>query len=267
MRSLGGEEWADWLRRHGLVGLEGIDSRSLVLRLRDSGAMRAAAVSDETRAPRRRGARAGSRAALDGRTGARRAGVDARGIRLRGERLTARRRRRLRREALDLPPPREGGSGRDGRPAHRVGRRARAVRRRPPLERARGPGAPARGGRHRARAPRPRSRSSGSASAISSSASRPGTRRTSSPSATAAPTIRFSSAGPAAFSSRARTTASRSRPPRARRRRTSRSTTARSRASTSPSCSARSVQFHPEAGPGPHDAWPILEDWVEELRR
>ena len=29
---------------------------------------------------------------------------------------------------------------------------------------------------------------------------------------------------------------------------------------------ARSVQFHPEAGPGPHDAWPILERWVEELR-
>jgi carbamoyl-phosphate synthase small subunit len=47
MRSLGGEDWADWLRQHGLVGLEGIDSRSLVLRLRDSGAMRAAAVADE----------------------------------------------------------------------------------------------------------------------------------------------------------------------------------------------------------------------------
>jgi len=28
---------------------------------------------------------------------------------------------------------------------------------------------------------------------------------------------------------------------------------------------ARSVQFHPEAGPGPHDAWPILEEWVEGL--
>jgi carbamoyl-phosphate synthase small subunit len=29
---------------------------------------------------------------------------------------------------------------------------------------------------------------------------------------------------------------------------------------------ARSVQFHPEAGPGPHDAWPIVAGWVEELR-
>ena len=26
------------------------------------------------------------------------------------------------------------------------------------------------------------------------------------------------------------------------------------------------VQFHPEAGPGPHDAWPILESFVQELR-
>jgi carbamoyl-phosphate synthase small subunit len=29
---------------------------------------------------------------------------------------------------------------------------------------------------------------------------------------------------------------------------------------------ARSVQFHPEAGPGPHDARPLIDDWVEELR-
>jgi len=28
---------------------------------------------------------------------------------------------------------------------------------------------------------------------------------------------------------------------------------------------ACSVQFHPEAGPGPHDAWPIIERWVEEV--
>jgi carbamoyl-phosphate synthase small subunit len=33
-----------------------------------------------------------------------------------------------------------------------------------------------------------------------------------------------------------------------------------------PELRARSVQFHPEAGPGPHDAWPILEHWVEEVR-
>jgi carbamoyl-phosphate synthase small subunit len=28
---------------------------------------------------------------------------------------------------------------------------------------------------------------------------------------------------------------------------------------------ARSVQFHPEAGPGPHDAWPLISHWVEEV--
>jgi carbamoyl-phosphate synthase small subunit len=28
---------------------------------------------------------------------------------------------------------------------------------------------------------------------------------------------------------------------------------------------ARSVQFHPEAGPGPHDAWPLIDRWVEEV--
>jgi carbamoyl-phosphate synthase small subunit len=33
-----------------------------------------------------------------------------------------------------------------------------------------------------------------------------------------------------------------------------------------PELRARSVQFHPEAGPGPHDAWPILTGFVEELR-
>jgi carbamoyl-phosphate synthase small subunit len=32
-----------------------------------------------------------------------------------------------------------------------------------------------------------------------------------------------------------------------------------------PELRARSVQFHPEAGPGPHDAWPILTSWVEEV--
>ena len=47
MRSLGGDEWAAWLREHGLVGFDGIDTRSLVLKLRESGALRAAAVSDE----------------------------------------------------------------------------------------------------------------------------------------------------------------------------------------------------------------------------
>ncbi len=28
---------------------------------------------------------------------------------------------------------------------------------------------------------------------------------------------------------------------------------------------ARSLQFHPEAGPGPHDAWSEIEGWVQEI--
>ena len=28
---------------------------------------------------------------------------------------------------------------------------------------------------------------------------------------------------------------------------------------------ARSLQFHPEAGPGPHDSWPLIERWVKEV--
>jgi len=32
-----------------------------------------------------------------------------------------------------------------------------------------------------------------------------------------------------------------------------------------PHLRARSLQFHPEAGPGPHDARPLLEGWVEEV--
>jgi carbamoyl-phosphate synthase small subunit len=34
-----------------------------------------------------------------------------------------------------------------------------------------------------------------------------------------------------------------------------------------PELRARSVQFHPEAGPGPHDARLLLAEWVEEVRR
>jgi carbamoyl-phosphate synthase small subunit len=32
-----------------------------------------------------------------------------------------------------------------------------------------------------------------------------------------------------------------------------------------PELRARSLQFHPEAGPGPHDAWSLIERWVDEL--
>jgi carbamoyl-phosphate synthase small subunit len=51
MRQLGGPEWAAWLREHDLVGLEQVDTRALVLHVREGGAMRAAAVADEAKLP------------------------------------------------------------------------------------------------------------------------------------------------------------------------------------------------------------------------
>ena len=46
MRRLGGAEWAEWLGGHGVVALDEIDTRALTLHLRDAGSMRAAIVSD-----------------------------------------------------------------------------------------------------------------------------------------------------------------------------------------------------------------------------
>jgi carbamoyl-phosphate synthase small subunit len=45
MREARGPEWTDWLHDRGLVALTRVDTRSLVLHLRDQGAMRAAAVA------------------------------------------------------------------------------------------------------------------------------------------------------------------------------------------------------------------------------
>jgi carbamoyl-phosphate synthase small subunit len=47
MREARGPAWTDWLHGRGLVALSGIDTRTLVLHLRDSGAMRAIAVAGE----------------------------------------------------------------------------------------------------------------------------------------------------------------------------------------------------------------------------
>jgi carbamoyl-phosphate synthase small subunit len=32
-----------------------------------------------------------------------------------------------------------------------------------------------------------------------------------------------------------------------------------------PELRARSIQFHPEAGPGPHDAYSLIDAWVDEV--
>ncbi|HVC88430.1 MAG TPA: glutamine-hydrolyzing carbamoyl-phosphate synthase small subunit [Gaiellaceae bacterium] len=47
MREARGPAWTDWLHERGLVALTGIDTRSLVLHLRERGAMRAAAVTGD----------------------------------------------------------------------------------------------------------------------------------------------------------------------------------------------------------------------------
>jgi carbamoyl-phosphate synthase small subunit len=46
MREARGPQWTDWLHEKGVVALTGVDTRSLVLHLRERGAMRAAVVSD-----------------------------------------------------------------------------------------------------------------------------------------------------------------------------------------------------------------------------
>lgn len=46
MRESRGPDWTEWLTRHGVVALSGIDTRSLVLHLRERGSMRAGAVAD-----------------------------------------------------------------------------------------------------------------------------------------------------------------------------------------------------------------------------
>ena len=48
MREARGPAWTDWLRERGVVALTGIDTRSLVLHLRDEGAMPAVAVANES---------------------------------------------------------------------------------------------------------------------------------------------------------------------------------------------------------------------------
>src|SRR5207244_4783080 len=47
MREARGPEWTDWLREHGVVALTGIDTRSLVLHLRDAGSAPGIAVASD----------------------------------------------------------------------------------------------------------------------------------------------------------------------------------------------------------------------------
>ena len=207
----------------------------------------------------------GARAAGDGGARARGGGLDARAVRLsrRGPGAIAVvdygcKRSILRRLA-------RCGRGRDRLPARRRRRRARGLRRRPALERPRRPGAARGRGRRRCATcsavsrprdlPRPPAARARDRPRDVQAPVRPPRRQ---PSGARA-------ARRAACSSRARTTASPSR------RREDREATHVSLYDGTveglelPELRARSVQFHPEAGPGPHDAWPIIERWVEEV--
>ena len=112
----------------------------------------------------------------------------------------------------------------------------------------------------RRRHPRPARRGAGLRHLPRPPAARHRPRRrapTSCRSATTAATTRCAASPPARSRSPARTTttpSSTARWRRAPRSPTSTSTTAWSRASRAPTCPAFSVQYHPEAGPGPHDA-------------
>ena len=261
MRRLGGEEWAGWLAERGIVALDEIDTRALVLRLRSRARCAAVVVADEEALP---GGRRSNRCGPAGRwrASARRAGSPdgalpfqedgGRGVALvdYGRKRSILRRLEAAGAAVTVHPPTSDAD------------ELAALRRRAARERPRRP----RAAREESRSCEllGRSRCSASASVTSCSGSRPGTTYKLR-SAIAARTTRSRPAhGRVLVTSQNHGFAvDRPTPPR---RRTSRSTTARSRASTSPTSRARSVQFHPEAGPGPHDAWPIIERWVEELR-
>ena len=156
MREARGPEWTDWLREHGIVALTGIDTRSLVLHLRDAGS----APADRGRVgPRgRAGDRARGTAALDARARARRRRLDGRAVRLRGGGPRADRRRGLRRQELGAAAARQGGRGGHRPPARHGRRRARRLRRRPSLAGPRRSRAARRGDRDGEAAARPDAR-------------------------------------------------------------------------------------------------------------
>ena len=264
MREARGPAWTDWLHDRGVVALSGIDTRSLVLHLRQAGSMRAIAMAGEASLDGGADERRGPSPQMAGRALA--AKVSTREpVRVLGHGPRADRGRRLRLQALDPEPARLVGSRGHGLSARRGRRRARPLRRRAALERPR-------------RSERPRGRDSDSLALGRTCPDSRDLPRAPAPcardrardiQASVRPSRRESprrrARRPAGCSSPPRTTASRLRRARRARRRTSRSTTRPSRGFEYPELRARSVQFHPEAGPGPHDAWGLIDGWIEEV--
>ena len=137
MREARGPEWTSWLQEHGIVALTGIDTRSLVLRLRDGGAMRAVAAAgeldeaDALDAVRARPTMEGAALVAQVSTPEPYVYCDAGTLRV----AVA----RLRLQALDPAPPRRRRRARHRLPAHGRCRGVARLRRRPPFERPRRP--------------------------------------------------------------------------------------------------------------------------------
>ena len=265
MREARGPAWTDWLHEHGIVGAVR-DRHALARPAPARRRARCASVAVAGDGSTDEAVRAVQRAAGDGGPRARRGRLDARAVRLRaraaavrvavvdygckrsilrrlaargrrGHGLPARRRRRRARGATTASCSRtapatrsRSGRGRDDPRAARQGAGARHLPR-PPAARARD---------------RPRDVQ---AAVRPPRREPPGARPPRRPRARDEPEPRL------------RGRAGR----REARRRTSRSTTARSRASTSRTCAPARCSSTPRPGPGPHDAWPILEHWVEEV--
>ena len=143
MRRASGADWPRWLGAQGIVALDGIDTRALVLHLRAGGAMRAAAVAGDgfgRGGPRRRARRRRAwRAARSSRASPRRSATTwakrrpGRGARLRLQaldRARASRRAALRRPSGRTTPTPTRCSRRA--PTASSSRTARAIRRRCP---------------------------------------------------------------------------------------------------------------------------------------
>ena len=200
MREARGPEWTGWLAEQGIVGLTGVDTRSLVLRLREGGAMRAAAVA----APARARTRCSPRCARSRRWPAPRSWPRCRPARRTSTRATG----SIRVAVVDYGCKRSilrrlAAAGAAGARAPMRRRRGRARRATTRVVLSNGPGDPeplrdeVRDG---ARSCSGGCRSSGSASATSCSVSRPATRPSSCPSGIAARTTPSSSGGRGACS-------------------------------------------------------------------
>ncbi len=258
MREARGPAWTDWLVERSIPALSGIDTRSLVdppARARSH-----ASRGRRRRLLRGRGADGGPRPALDGGTGARRRG------RRRAKPYVAAEQGRVRIAVVDYGCKRSivrrliaVGAAVTVFPHDVDADELAPLRRRPPLQRPRRSGAAHERGRRPCASCSARCRCSASASATSCSRSptghetfklKFGHRGANHPvleRATGRVLVTSQNHGFAVAPSEEREATHVS------------LYDGTVEGLDFPELRARSVQFHPEAGPGPHDAWPILE--------